>query len=436
VSATNYCEQDQSTAFIPESSSPTALFEKKDKLNAASVHIYPDMGSQFPEHLLMQVKRHGEGRPITHSYTDVEGGRDTVEQTIHPPDGFVMFIATDNKDMDLNDYPEVRNRALIVYTDASQEQNERVLDRQAMDESTYRVDTVDTERAEEIRQYLADVPTHRYNVAEHMDGGIGEMMVPFSWEFRQQDPLPSHFPEVRMDYKRLMKFMKIMSIFHHQDRMNPISHGAPTLLVTPIDGWLTMRVFGEKMIMSSLNLEEIDLEIVSELRERGEAFSVSEIQTEMRSRGYHVTDGDVRNALKNMKTKGYVDVDQKSTPHEWHATGFAKIAKPENSFDWDSICSNAKARLYDDDRWDRTIIEEYSARFLEGPQEAVMPFGERKGEVINIREWSGYSTDVEEAMEKVDDVNEESVFGKSTDDEPEDEPEPATNGTGGLGDFS
>jgi len=434
VEATNYCELDSNTAFIPESSSPTALFEKKEKLNDADVHIYPDMGSEFPEHLMQQIKRHGEGRPITHSYTDVEGGRSTVDQTIHPPDGFVLFIATDNEDMDLNDYPEVRNRALIIFTDASKEQNERVLDRQAMDESTFRPDEIQSERAEEIRQYLDQIPTHRYNVAEHMEGGIGQLKVPFSWEFRQQDPLPAHFPEVRMDYKRLMKFMKIMSIFHHKDRADPLVNGAPTLMVTPIDGWLTMRVFGEKMIMSALNLEELDLEIVQELRETAETFTVSELHSEMRSRGYHVTDRDIRNALKNMKTKGYVDVDQTATPQEWHATAFAKVAKPHKTFDWERICDEAKDRLYDDDTWPHDVIEQYSAQFLEGPQEAVMPFGERKGETIDIKEWDGFSQEFEEAMDEVDSINEESVFGSSSDEE-EDETEidaTDTNEKGGL----
>lgn len=417
VEATNYCELDTNTAFIPESSSPTALFEKHEKLNSASVHVYPDMGSEFPEHLLQQVKRHGEGRPITHSYTDVQGGRETVEQTIHPPDGFVMFIATDNEDMDLNDYPEVRNRALIIYTDASQEQNERVLDRQAREESTFLENQIGEQRSDEIRRYLNEIPTHRYNVAEHMEGGIGQMKVPFSWEFRQQDPLPSHFPEVRMDYKRLMKFMKIMSIFHYQDRLDPMVNGAPTLMVTPIDGWLTMRVFGEKMIMSALNLEELDLEIVQELRDTNEKFTVSEIQSEMRSRGYHVTDSDVRGALDNMKTKGYVDVDQSATPHDWHATAFATVAKPNKTFDWEKICDDSRDRLLEDDRWPNEVVEDYSSEFLEGPQEAVMPFGEREGEIIDIKEWEGFTSEVEDAMEEVDGINEEGVYGGSEDDQ-------------------
>jgi hypothetical protein len=439
--ATNYVEKDSVSASIPESSSPTALFQKKDKLNSADVHLYPDMGTQFPEHLLMQIKRHGEGRSITHEYTDVEGGRSTVEQTIEPPDSFIMFIATDNEDLDLNDYPEVRNRALIVYTDASKSQNDQVLDRQAMDESTYRQDTVSSDRLSEIKEYLSNIPNHRYNVADHMDSGIGETKVPFSWEFRQQNPLPSHFPEVRMDYKRLMKFMKITAIFNHQERMDPLSHGAPTLLVTPIDGWLTMRVFGEKMIMSSLNLEELDLEIVSELRDTGMAFTVSDLHSEMRSRGYHVSDRDIRTALKNMKNKGYVSVDQAKTPHEWHATAFADIAKPDNSFDWDKICTNAKERLRDDETWDQSIIEDYASRFLEGPQEAVMPFGERKGETINIREWSGYSEVVEDAIEEAEEVNNNGLYDSDdgdsdSDSNEESTAEPMTNGDGGLGDFS
>ena len=200
-----------------------------------------------------------------------------------------------------------------------------------------------------------------------------------------------------------------------------------------------MRVFGEKMIMSALNLEELDLEIIQELRDTNETFTISEVQSEMRSRGYHVTDRDVRTAMKNMKTKGYVDVDQSATPHEWHATAFATVAKPNKTFDWERICDEAKERLYDDDAWPRDVVENYSARFLEGPQKAVMPFGDRAGEEIDIKEWEGFSSDVEEAMEKVDGINDEGVFGGSSGKEAATdggEPESDNNENGGLDAFT
>lgn len=415
VEATNYCRNGSATAFIPESSSPTALFERHENFNQARVHIYPDMGKDMPEHLMQQIKRHGEGRPITHAYTDVQGGREVVEQTIHPPDSFIMFIATDNQDLDLNDYPEVRNRALIVYTDASMEQNELVLDRQALEESTFIEPTIGANRAQEVRNYLDSLPTQRFNVADHMDSGIGQMKIPFAKSFRNQDPLPAHFSEVRMDFKRLMKFMKIMAIFHHQDRMEPLVQGAPTLMVTPIDGWLTMRVFGEKMIMSTLNLEELDLELIKILRETGEPHTVSELQQEVAAKGYHATDTDVRSSLKNMKHKMYVQVDQSATPHEWHATAFANVAKPNKTFDWDRICEETADRMMDDETYPYDVREEYVDRFCTGPQYATVPFGERGGETIDIRNWEGFSPEMEETLEEVDAVNNEPVFtGKAT----------------------
>lgn len=439
VEATDYCRTEGQAAFLPESSSKTALFEDHEKFNNAGVHIYPDMSADMPDHLISQIKRHGEGRPITHSYTDVTGGRETVEQTIHPPDAFIMFLASDNEDIDLNDYPEIRNRALIVYTDGSQEQNERVLDRQAMEESTYIDPTVEPERADEIRRYLDTLPTHRFNVAEHMDDGIGKIKVPISKPFRDQDPLPTHFPEVRMDFKRLMKFMKIMSIFHYQDRMQPMIRGQPTLMVTPVDGWLTMRVFGEKIIMSALNLEEIDLEILKKMREDGEPFTVQEMHGEIRDVGYHVTDRDIRSSLDSMRVKGYVNIDQSATPNEYFATAFANIAKPDRTFDWQQIVDETIELMEGHDAYPHDVVTEYKDRFCTGSGlEATIPFGPRGGEVVNITEWEGYSENVEEKLDKVDEINNEPVFGSASDDGDQQEAQASTSqeDAGGLSAFT
>jgi hypothetical protein len=68
-----------------------------------------------------------------------------------------------------------------------------------------------------------------------------------------------------------------------------------------------------------------------------------------------------------------------------------------------------------------------------------MPFGERKGETINIREWSGYSEVVEDAIEEAEEVNNNGLYNSDDGDSDSDEEstaEPMTNGDGGLGDFS
>lgn len=109
--------------------SPTALYYAADDINQCRVHIYPDLAN-LPDHVEEVLKATAEGLPASREVTDVTSG-DTVRMTINPPDCIIVGIASDNESIDLNDFPELRNRMLIVSCDASKEQTEAILDSQA-----------------------------------------------------------------------------------------------------------------------------------------------------------------------------------------------------------------------------------------------------------------------------------------------------------------
>lgn len=412
--------------------SPTALYYNAEQINQCRVHIYHDLTS-LPEHIEGVLKAHAEGMPASREVTDVTSG-ETVEMTLQPPDCIIVCAASDNENFEWDDFPEVRNRFLFVDNDASQEQTDRILDSQARELSGLTETQIPQERVEEIRQYISSIPVARYS-QEHSIGNI--LNIPGGVPLRNQDPIPTHFTSARDDYIRLNDFIESISLIHYQDRMEIMSDGSPTLLVTPADVWLGMKVFGEQMIMSALNLKEVDQVILEFLREEQSAFTVSKIQAKIRADGYNVTDRDVQASLKRMKNKAYAGVNQSDNPQTWYATPFAKVVDHPAAVDYERLVEKTKEVARES--LDSGNAEEYIAKHCSGEGLIVThPFS---GETINIVEDTEFEEKLEEAEEEMEDMMDEPFYGSlgdsgSANEEggtKEDAPLPGANGSDGNG---
>ena len=390
--------------------SPTALYYNADEINNCRVHIYPDLAN-LPEHVEAVLKATAEGMPASREVTDITSG-DTVRMTINPPDCIIVGIASDNESIDLNDYPELRNRGLIVSCDASKEQTERILDSQADELSGLKERQLTPEQREEIKDYIGDIPVSRYA----RDDSIGSILnIPGGRPLREQDPVPAHFTEARDDYKRLNNFIESVALFHYDERMELLHNGEPTLLTTPADVWYGMKIFGEQMIMSALNLREIDRVILRFLREEKSALTVSKIQAAIRQEGagYNISDRDVHSALKSMKNKAYVDVNQGDNPHTWFATPFAQVTEHPTAIDYQKLVERTEdiAR----EVLDVGDAEEYIAKFCRG--EGLICIDPVTGETVNITEDSSFDVELEDATEDLEDVMNTPLWGTEEDDE-------------------
>ena len=415
VNAAEHCVPDDWVYQIPTSLSKTVLYEKSREINSSPVHRHKDIsniqGKEFLEDLW---KRHGDGNSISHSYTDVKGEeRTTVTQTIHPPNCMILFLASDNKQVDINDYAEVRNRALVVGIDDSADLTEKVNSRQAKDEAGIIEYNLDEKRTQQIRDYVASIPMHSYG-----DDAAGGFLNPVMPAMDQQNPLPQHFTEARRDFPRLSEFMKSVTLFHYTNRIevpqqmwngeNRIENDV-TMLVTPADAWLGMRVFGEKMVLSALNLQDKDFYLLDILRDNyGQQFDVGTLQSKMRQQGWNITDRDVRQSLKDMKVKGYVRVDKASTPHEWSASEFAQQVSREVNLDWPTIIDDTKDIVHD--HYPKPVAMDYERKFLQGDGLLVThPFN---GRTVNLNEQEANELEetVEEQTEKEQGVFDDSIF--------------------------
>jgi len=415
VDAAEYCVPDNWVYQIPTSMSQTVLYQNADEINSCPVHRHKDISNIQGKDWLQDIwKRHGDGNPISHSYNDVTGGeRETVTQTLMPPNCMILFLASDNEQVDINDYAEVRNRALVLGIDDSAGLTERVNTRQAKQEAGIIEYNIPEERTRQIREYVSTIPMHAYG-----DDDPGGFLNPVMPAMDNQNPLPQHFTEARRDFPRLSDFMKSVTLFHYDDRIevpqkmwsgeNRINNDV-TLLVTPADAWLGMRVFGEKMVLSALNLHDKDFALLELLRERyGEQYDVGTLQSKMRAKGWNITPTDVRSSLKSMQTKGYVRPDKTVTPHEWTASEFAKQVSREVNLDWPTVIEDTREVVHE--HYPKPVAIDYEQQFLEG--EGLLVTHPFEGHTVNLTEEE--ANELEEKVEEKEKEEEEVFQGSLT----------------------
>jgi hypothetical protein len=422
VNAAEYCVPNDWVSKIPTSMSKTVLYQKHEQLNNAVVHRHKDISNIAGKDWLEDIwKAHGDRRSITHSWTQVNGqDREERSQTILPPKCMVLFLASDNEQVDLNDYAEVRNRALVVGIDDSQGLTERVNERQADQEAGIIEYNLNQQRTQEIRDYIRSIPIHMYG-----EGNSGGFLNPVAPALDNQNPLPQHFTEARRDFPRLMDFMKSVTLFNYDDREevpkkvwnDTRDKDMVTLLVTPADAWLAMRVFGEKMVLSALNLRDKDFHLMDILREnQGTGLSAAELQQEMRKRGWNITDNDVRSSMNNMLTKGYVRKDQSSTPVLYSASHFASQVSRDVDLDWPSIVEDTKTLVRD--HYPSAVAEPYIESHCQGDGLLVThPF---EGHTVNLMEED--ANELEAKVEEQEQKESDTVFGdgiQTDDDDPD-----------------
>jgi predicted transcriptional regulator len=405
VDAVEYVRGTGDIAKIPSSSSKTALYQRMDELNEARIHRYPDV-TDLPEHLETMLKDNADGRPSVHEFTDVSGKeRTVVRQKVDPPDAMILFIASDNQKIDLNDLPELRNRALIISTDSSAELTERVMQRQAdMEVGLYEWKFTE-EEAEQIRDYIRGIPNNLYT-GEDPKGEIWNLPLK---GFANENPLPSLFPESRMDFKRFNDFIKSVTLFHYDRRMEITldeRDAIASMLSTPEDVWLAWRIFGEKMVLSALNLRDEDFEILEILREKNEALSVNDLMTEMRKKGFNMSDKQVRGSVNGMLDKGYVFKDQDGARVTYSPSPWATPQKVSKTVTVDFSNIVDKTIEVAEMMLPPGHAEEYIEMYCTG--NGLITTDPLNGETVNIVE-QAFTDEIEEQ-----EMVEEAIFDEST----------------------
>ncbi|WP_330630696.1 hypothetical protein [Halocatena halophila] len=395
----------------PTGESPTAPFYNADEINGYPVQYFGDL-ARVQEHQEKILKAFGEGKDAERDVTDISApeGEETKLQTLSCPRTTTATIALDNENVDLNDYPEMLKRALMLSVDSSKQQTERVVMRKLREHADQVEKEVDAVEKAEVRQYLSDIPVEKFN-----DHPNNKIVNPAAIEIGKQKMMPTDFPEARFDVDRFVEFIGTTTLFNHADRMTIDTGRGLKMLTTPTDIWYGMKILGERMILSSLNLTDEDQAVLRYLRESKSMCDKADIQMGLREAGYNINDRDIRRSLDSMREKGYVRVDKSSSPHSFSLSPFASITNFEVGLDYEAIVEEAKEVVYNIDGVSDEVADEYVERYCEGTGTFVTdPF---TGEELDITEDASLQEAVDSQTEAVADVFDEPMFGTDSEDD-------------------
>lgn len=390
----------------PVDDSETAAYYKRETINRHPIHRFPDL-ARLEEHHEKILKAFGEGRDAERNRTDImaeQAGGDAVEdQVLECPRTVIAFIASDNENVNMDDYPELRNRAFMLSVDASEQQTKRVNRRKAKEHAGKTERGVDAVRAAEIEKYHTSIPVEKWD-----SNPSNKLINPGAVEIHDREPIPEKFPEARQDFDRLLEFMDTVAIYYHEARLTTSTNTGEKMYVTPTDIWHAMTILGNRMVMSALNLRREDRAVLELLDKASANMTKAEVQQNLRAQGYNVTDRDVRRSLDSMRTKGYVRVHQ-GTPNEYSFNEFGSVVHHDQGMDYGAIVDSCAEEIYDvapDD-----LADEYVERFCQG--DGLITTHPFTGEAINIVEHDELEEMVSEGVDAVEEVFE----GESADEE-------------------
>lgn len=382
----------------PTDESPTAPYYNAEEIESYPVQEFDDI-TNLPEHQESILKAFGEGQPATRTFTDVSKaeGEEAMSQEIGDPRTTVVKAASDNRNFSFEDHPEIRKRGIFYTVDSTKQQTERVMKRKAREHAGVLERNVNPMDKMRVRNYMGDIP-----VSTFVDSADNQIVNPAAEEFFEQKVLPSEFNEARFDFDRLLEFMGTMALINHAERFVVDTDGGLRLMVAPADCWYTMRIMGNNMVKSALNLSDEDKAILQFLKESTAAPSKTEIQQGLRQAGYNINDRDVASSLKTMREMGYVEEHTNATPYTYSVSPFASVTDFEVNLDWESVIERAAERVYDLEEIPESVADAYVDKFCRGSGLIVNdPF---TGDSLDIREDGRLQEEVNDMVNEISEV--------------------------------
>ena len=407
---------DYSYEWSTGSSSDTAAYYNEDEINSYDVHYLGDL-ARMDEETEKIAKPWGEGKPAKRQYTNINNAEgDEVEtQVLDPPRTVFATIATDNRNFDLNDWPEFQKRAFMKGVDGSKEQTEAILMRKAEEHADLIERNIDPVEAAEIREYMGSIP-----VGDFHNHPNNKIVNPASVEIIEQHPLPTEFAEARFDGDKLLGFIETVALINHVDRLTVDTGRGLKMLVTPTDVWYTMKILGENMVMSALNLTDEDQAVLRFLRESNETPSKRDIQQGLQKAGYSLAKKDVSRSLDSMIERMYVR-EQQGTPNTYVLAEFATITNHRVGLDYQRVADACAEGVYNIPGVPEVVADAYVDRFTSG--NGLFAIDPYSGEEVNITEDTSLQDSVDEATDDVADIFDEPFFGDEDEGDENDQPE-------------
>ena len=225
--------------------SETAVWYEMDKINRARFVAIPE-AQKLPEPVMEVVKTWGDGRAAQRKRTDVTI-KETVSQTLNPKYVFMCVAVENTKGASYFD-AELERRCMIMHTNPTVKQTERVIKHKLMDAALPKsfLTSMTDEEIEGLRKHFVE------QICQRDDDDALELKnpcAPFLFE-----AIPSVFPVSRSKVQYLLNLINAVARFYPDEMLTVEKDGKRYGIVTPKHNWLGLRIYLNSFVSECLHM--------------------------------------------------------------------------------------------------------------------------------------------------------------------------------------
>ena len=371
--------------YVLEHLSETAVWYDAEKINRARFIAIPE-AQKLPEPVIEVVKTWGDGRSAYRKRTDVTIG-DTVETEIYPKYVFMCVAVENTKGASYFD-AELERRCMIMHTNPTVEQTERVLKHKLMDSAVpkSKLTTMSEEDIERLKDHMLKAVIERDDEDALI---IKNPCAPFLFE-----AIPSAFPVSRSKVQYLLKLINAVARFYPDEIIKVEKDGTQYGLVTPKHNWLGLRIYLNSFVSECLHMPSHGTDILklfpnTRIDRFGFAdgdtirMSTNEIKKAAKAAGLPFT--KIEPILGALVMTGFLEMDEDKGKKLYYKSPL--FEEPVAKINWSDLIEETKKFMAKN--WPAVAVE-YGGRFC-SDIEIVDPFtgddimlGERAKTAIDI----------------------------------------------------
>ena len=355
--------------------SETAVWYEADKINRARFVIIPE-AQKLPEPVMEVVKTWGDSRAAFRKRTDVTIG-ETVEQTLHPKYVFMCVAVENTKGSSMFD-AELERRCMIMHTNPTVTQTERVIKHKLMDAAVPKSEltTMTDTEIDGLKKHMLDAIIRRDDDEALI---IKNPCAPFLFE-----AIPSAFPVSRSKVQYLLRLINSIARFYPEEILQVEKDGERYGLVTPKHNWLGLRIYLNSFIEECLHMPSHGTDILKLFPDTrldrfgfadGETIRMSsnEIKKAAKAAGLPFT--KLTPVLNGLLMTGFLEMDEDKGKKMYYKSPL--IGEPEGKINWNELIEETKKFMAE--KW-TDVAPEYISRFCKDIN-IIDPFN---GETITI----------------------------------------------------
>ena len=344
--------------FTMEHLSETAVWYEMDKINRARFVAIPE-AQKLPEPVMEVVKTWGDGRAAQRKRTDVTI-KETISQTLNPKYVF-MCVAVENSKGAAYFDAELERRCMIMHTNPTVKQTERVVKHKLMDAALPRssLTSMTDEEIEGLRNHFVDAICRRDedNALE-----MKNPCAPFLFE-----AIPSVFPVSRSKVQYLLNLINAVARFYPDEVLKVERDGKRYGLVTPKHNWLGLRIYLNSFVSECLHMPSHGTDILklfpdTRLDKFGFAdgdtirMSPNELKKAAKAAGLPFT--KIEPILSALVMTGFLEMDEDKGKRLYYKSPL--ITEPVAKINWSDLIEETEKFMAEN--WP-TVAGEYSDRF-------------------------------------------------------------------------